>query len=179
MNASIICWAIISALALPQLAHAQIYKWVDENGVTTYGNKPPPSAAGLTRLTDGGSRLSVIPSARAEPAYAARERALESRIARVERDRGPLPSGVDRATVATLGTFETVEDVHDSARPHFERAGVVVAADLALCHGRPFSPMDAALGCNARARAGPALWYATCRGRRLRRRNGPARGETL
>jgi len=101
MNTSIVCWAIISALALPQLAHAQIYKWVDENGVTTYGNKPPPSAAGLTRLTDAGSRLSVIPSTRAEPVYAVR--ALEGRIDRVERSHGPLPSGVDRATVATLG----------------------------------------------------------------------------
>jgi Domain of unknown function (DUF4124) len=99
MNASIIRWAIIAALGAPPLAHAQIYKWIDENGITTYGNKPPPGAAGLARFTDGGSRLSVIPSAR--PARA--ERALESRIARIERDRGALPSAVDRATVATLG----------------------------------------------------------------------------
>ena len=45
MNVSIIRWALISALALPQFAHAQIYKWVDEKGVTSYGNKPPPNAA--------------------------------------------------------------------------------------------------------------------------------------
>ena len=103
MNVSIIRWALISALALPQFAHAQIYKWVDEKGVTSYGNKPPPNAAGLTRLTDGESRVSVIPSSGPQPALAARERDLESRIARVERDRDALPSGVDRATVAALG----------------------------------------------------------------------------
>jgi hypothetical protein len=92
MNVSIIRWALISALALPQFAHAQIYKWVDEKGVTSYGNKPPPNAARLATLTDGESRLSVIPSSRPQPAPAARERDLESRIARV-----------DRATVDALG----------------------------------------------------------------------------
>ena len=77
MNVSIIRWALISALALPLLAHAQIYKWVDEKGVTSYGNKPPPNVAGLTTLTDGESRLSVIPSARPQPAPAARARSGE------------------------------------------------------------------------------------------------------
>ena len=103
MNVSIIRWALIGALALPALAHAQIYKWVDDRGVTNYGNKPPRNAAGLTTLTDGESRLSVVPSARPQPAPAARERDLESRIAPAERDRDALPSGVDRATVAALG----------------------------------------------------------------------------
>jgi hypothetical protein len=103
MNASIVRWALVGALALPALVHAQIYRWVDDQGVTNYGNKPPPSAAGLTPLTDGESRLSVIPSPRSQPALAARERDLESRIARVERNRDALPSGVDRATVTALG----------------------------------------------------------------------------
>jgi hypothetical protein len=103
MNVSIIRWALIGALALPALAHAQIYKWVDDKGVTSYGNKPPPNAVRLTTLTDGESRLSVVPSARPQPAPAARERDLESRIAPAERDRDALPSGVDRATVAALG----------------------------------------------------------------------------
>ena len=103
MNVSIIRWALISALALPPLVHAQTYKWVDDQGVTNYGNKPPPNAGRLATLTDGESRLSVIPSSRPQPAPAARERDLESRIARVERDRDALPNGVDRATVAALG----------------------------------------------------------------------------
>ena len=103
MNVSIIRWALIGALALPQFAHAQIYKWVDEKGVTSYGNKPPPNAGRLATLTDGESRLSVIPSSRPQQAPAARERDLESRIARAERDRDALPNGVDRATVDALG----------------------------------------------------------------------------
>jgi Domain of unknown function (DUF4124) len=102
MNVSVIRWALIGALALPLLAHAQIYKWVDDRGVTSYGNKPPPNAAGLTALTDGESRVSVIPSSRPQPATAARERDLESRIARGERERHALPSSVDRATVAAV-----------------------------------------------------------------------------
>ena len=103
MNVSIIRWALISALALPQFGHAQIYKWVDEKGVTSYGNKPPPNAGRFATLTDGESRLSVIPSSRPQQAPAARERDLESRIARAERDRDALPNGVDRATVDALG----------------------------------------------------------------------------
>lgn len=31
-------------LALPLVAHAQIYKWVDEKGRVQYGEKPPPGA---------------------------------------------------------------------------------------------------------------------------------------
>src|SRR4249920_1729559 len=92
MNVSIIRWALIGALALPLLTHAQIYKWVDDKGVTSYGNKPPPNAAGLTTLTDGESRVSVIPSPRSQPAPATRER-----------ERDALPSSVDRAAVAAVG----------------------------------------------------------------------------
>ena len=35
---------ILLLLSLPLAAHAQIYKWVDENGRVQYGERPPPNA---------------------------------------------------------------------------------------------------------------------------------------
>ena len=100
MNVSINCLALLGALALPLLAHGQVYKWVDQTGVVTYGNKPPQNAAGLTRLAEGDSRVSVIPAPRPQPARGTRGADLENRMAR---DPQVIPSGVDRATVAALG----------------------------------------------------------------------------
>jgi len=33
----------VAALSFPLIAHAQVYKWVDENGIVTYSNIAPPS----------------------------------------------------------------------------------------------------------------------------------------
>jgi len=35
---------LLLLLCFPVLAHAQIYKWVDEKGRVQYGEKPPPGA---------------------------------------------------------------------------------------------------------------------------------------
>lgn len=47
MNASIVL-AVALVAALPALAPAQMYKWVDEKGVTHYSETPPPSGKGQT-----------------------------------------------------------------------------------------------------------------------------------
>ena len=67
MNVSISCLTLIGALALPLLAQGQVYKWVDPTGVVTYGNKPPPNAAGVARLPSASSL-------RPRPAWRARVR---------------------------------------------------------------------------------------------------------
>ena len=78
MNASITRWTLVALLAFPHLASAEIYKWT-ERGVTTYGNKPPPGATHVRRMTDEDSRVSVIPAPRAVLQEAAR-------VARFERE---------------------------------------------------------------------------------------------
>ena len=43
-------WLLVGTLAVPLLAHAQVYRWVSESGATMYGNQPPPNAARIVRL---------------------------------------------------------------------------------------------------------------------------------
>jgi hypothetical protein len=62
MTGSRVAWLVAGALlAVCAVARADVYKWVDARGVTTYGNKPPPGARGLTRLGPADDRLSIIP----------------------------------------------------------------------------------------------------------------------
>jgi hypothetical protein len=83
------------ALALPLVAHAQVYKWVNEQGMTVYGNKPPANAINLRRfdeqgrIGDGAPAPSVVYGAPRAPA------------AIHERGDGTL-SRVDRATLDRL-----------------------------------------------------------------------------
>jgi Domain of unknown function (DUF4124) len=57
---------LVLAAAAP-LARAEIYKWVDENGVTNYSNTPPATRKATTRVQAVEDRISVIPSAHAAP----------------------------------------------------------------------------------------------------------------
>lgn len=88
MNA-ITRWALMALLALPHLAQAEIYKWVDERGVTTYGNRPPRGVAGITRMNGAEPRVSIVPAPRSRLPEATRGREPEARIARFEGDAGP------------------------------------------------------------------------------------------
>ena len=80
----------LAALCLAAPAAAQVYKWIDANGVTNYSNKPP-AAAGNGKVEVVLDKVSYQPSpreaARAQ-VIAAREReqALAERIARLERE---------------------------------------------------------------------------------------------
>ena len=100
MNVSIIRWALVSVLAFAPAAQAQVYKWIDERGTTSYGSKPPPNARRVTQLTEADSRVSIIPS----PAAPARERDPDIRLARVEREAPVIAA--DRVSVAETGWRE-------------------------------------------------------------------------
>lgn len=40
-----LAWTLLAAAcAVPLAAHAQVYKWIDENGKVRYGDTPPPKA---------------------------------------------------------------------------------------------------------------------------------------
>ncbi len=57
-------WIALLAMGLLLPAHAQVYKWVDEKGVTQYGQKPPADNKGQKmKLPD-----SPPPAARGAPA---------------------------------------------------------------------------------------------------------------
>jgi Domain of unknown function (DUF4124) len=99
MNVSI-CWALVGVLALAPAAQAQVYKWIDERGTTSYGSKPPPNARRVTQLTEADSRVSIIPTARPQAAAPLRERDLDVRLARVERERDAPVIAADRLSVA-------------------------------------------------------------------------------
>jgi hypothetical protein len=60
-----LAWTLLAAAcAVPLAAHAQVYKWIDENGKVRYGDTPPPKAK---------AKLIATPSARspASPSGAA------------------------------------------------------------------------------------------------------------
>jgi hypothetical protein len=50
-----ICLTLLLAFTA-LLAHAQMYKWVDENGRTQYSDRPPPPGAKSEQVTKSSSR---------------------------------------------------------------------------------------------------------------------------
>jgi hypothetical protein len=47
--------------AAPVAAGADVYKWTNEGGVATYGERPPARARNVTRLTMEAGNVSIIP----------------------------------------------------------------------------------------------------------------------
>ncbi len=59
---TLIIAASAALVAVPLIAQADIiYRWVEPNGVSAYGNKPPPHARNIRRIQDDG-RLSIVSS---------------------------------------------------------------------------------------------------------------------
>lgn len=73
-----------AALALPASASATIYKWIDENGRTVYSNRLPASGKLAKQAKAVVEDDSPAPDV-AEQAALARQRALEQRVAELER----------------------------------------------------------------------------------------------
>lgn len=62
MSRTLLRCLLLGALTMPLLAHAQVYKWIDQKGGTNYGQKPPRDAVKVTAL-QADSNLSTIPLA--------------------------------------------------------------------------------------------------------------------
>ena len=59
-----LAWTLLAAAcALPLAAHAQVYKWVDENGKVRYGDTPPPKAKAKVIATPGARSPAAPPAA--------------------------------------------------------------------------------------------------------------------
>ena len=67
-------------------ASAQMYKWVDERGVVTYTNVPPPDSGRRGRLETLVPASTVSTYSAAESLGKGRERNLEARVEQLERE---------------------------------------------------------------------------------------------
>jgi hypothetical protein len=50
---------LVAAVGASVPASAELYRWVDERGVTNYSNEPPPATATAKKLTHVADRISV------------------------------------------------------------------------------------------------------------------------
>ncbi len=87
--------AAISALLLlaatPLAGAGELYKWVDEKGVTNYGDAPPPkSARKAVALDETKSSLSVVPGLSKDEVAGMEARAERSRNSRLEQENAEL-----------------------------------------------------------------------------------------
>ena len=74
------------ALAFPLVALAQVYKWIDDKGVTNYSSTPPDNRKS-EKLDEDKGRVSTIEAYDASKGDAGRrEQALKDRVARLEED---------------------------------------------------------------------------------------------
>jgi hypothetical protein len=76
--------AIVGTLA--QSASAQLYRWVDAQGVVNYGDTPPSGARQITPLNPDKSGVSVVPGLSREELDRAKKSAEQVRIERLERE---------------------------------------------------------------------------------------------
>ncbi|MGH8703757.1 MAG: DUF4124 domain-containing protein [Burkholderiales bacterium] len=75
---------IAAVLAAP--AGAELYKWVDEKGVTNYGSTPPANARNIQKMDESSPRVSTVPGLKPEEIQAGEKRALEQKVDQLERD---------------------------------------------------------------------------------------------
>jgi Domain of unknown function (DUF4124) len=78
-------WIVSMALgATPALA--QVYKWVDEGGRVSYGDKPPHRSKAARPLDEGSGLVSVVPGIPKEELERLRERSEQQRLQQLERE---------------------------------------------------------------------------------------------
>lgn len=125
---------LAAALAAPQAAFAQPYKWVDERGVVNYGDAPPANAKNVRRLDAASAPLSIVPGLARDVIERERERTLQAQLAELQREVEELRARASAPVVVPVPV------VHESP--------VIVAHPLRL-HGhrfdktRPHPPRDA------------------------------------
>ena len=77
---------VCALTVLPAISSAELYKWVDEEGNTHYGDHIPPQYApkGHQRISDQGTTLEVVPRAKTDKEIAAEKAAAEKAKAEAE-----------------------------------------------------------------------------------------------
>jgi hypothetical protein len=77
----------LAAAVLASSAGADLYKWVDEKGVTNYGAAPPANARNVQKIDESSPRVSTVPGLKPEEVQAGENRALQQKADQLERDR--------------------------------------------------------------------------------------------
>lgn len=86
--------------AAPPASAGELYKWVDERGVTNYGDAPPPkSARKAVALDETKSSLSVVPGLSKDEVAGMEARAERSRNNRLEQENAELRARLAAAPV--------------------------------------------------------------------------------
>jgi hypothetical protein len=93
----------LAAILLTAPARAELYKWVDERGVTNYSNAPPAAAAPANKLTRVENTISVYTPDESfmQAVKIARERSIQA-LAEPE----PQRSAVGRVAVSSESGYE-------------------------------------------------------------------------
>jgi hypothetical protein len=73
-------------VAAPWPALAQVYKWVDENGVVNYGDKAPPGSKNARPFAEGSGSVSVVPGIPKEELERLRKQDEQRRVQQLERE---------------------------------------------------------------------------------------------
>jgi len=98
---------LLAAAALPAICSAEIYSWVDPNGVVTYSNLPPPSGVRVTNVIHEEpltARASVDAAHQAQvSALNDRIRLLELETARQQREMVEFPGVLPQPPSAGCG----------------------------------------------------------------------------
>lgn len=87
----------LAALAAP--AAGEVFKWVDTNGVVTYGDRPPPTASKVRPLDEANARLSIVPGMPREEIERERERGLRRQLEQAQLEIDALKA---RPTTTTI-----------------------------------------------------------------------------
>ncbi|HUO82726.1 MAG TPA: DUF4124 domain-containing protein [Gammaproteobacteria bacterium] len=108
------CFLFLAALgALPAAAGADVYRWVDENGVVHYGDRIPPEASRHDRevLSERGIALESLPGERTPE-----QRAAEARQRGIEAERRAVRErrlNRDRVLLSTYLSVQEIEMLRD------------------------------------------------------------------
>ena len=86
MLRALLCSLLPALLAMSPALHAQVYKWVDENGVVNYGDKPPARGKPAQPLSENGGSVSVVPGIPREELERSRDRDTQQRLRELERE---------------------------------------------------------------------------------------------
>ncbi len=109
----VVTCALFTALTGATASHAQLYKWVDENGKTQYSDTIPPTATDRARAelrSDGTVKTSTERAATVEEKRLAALKAVEDAKLKIIRDERERKDKALLMTYSSLPDFDRVRD---------------------------------------------------------------------